>query len=60
LGGLFGANTIFTDHSVGTRLSGDYPIVTVRSILRYLQGRGYVLREREWRDGKLQAKPGPA
>ena len=25
LGGLFSANTIFTDHSVGTRLSGEYP-----------------------------------
>ena len=33
LGGLFGSNVAFTDHSVGTRLSGDYPVVTVRSIL---------------------------
>jgi len=60
LGGLFGVNTIFTDHSVGTRLSGDYPVVTVRSILRYLQQRDYLLHEREWRNGKLQAKPGQA
>ena len=59
LGGLFSVNTIFTDHPVGTRLSGEYPVVTVRSILRYLQERGYVLREREWRNGKLQAVPGP-
>ena len=60
LGGMFGTNTVFTDHSVGTRLSGEYPVITVRSVLRYLQERGYVLRESEWRDGKLQATPGPA
>ena len=59
LGGLFSTNTIFTDHPVGTRLSGEYPVVTVRSILRYLQEQGYVLREQEWRNGKLQAAPGP-
>ncbi|HEX7803298.1 MAG TPA: DUF2145 domain-containing protein [Pseudoxanthomonas sp.] len=60
LGGLFGVNTIFTDHSVGTRLSGDYPVVTVRAILRYLHERGYILSEREWRDGKLQTRAGRA
>lgn len=60
LGGLFSANTIFTDHPVGTRLSGEYPVVTVRSILRYLQEQGHVSREQEWRNGKLQAAPGPA
>lgn len=60
LGGLFGANTIFTDHSVGTRLSGDYPIVTVRSIFRYLEERGHVLRQTEWRNGRLQTATGPA
>jgi hypothetical protein len=59
LGGLFGANTIFTDHSVGTRLSGDYPIVTVRSILRYLEEQGYTVRTTEWREGRLQSVPGP-
>ena len=59
LGGLFGANTIFTDHSVGTRLSGDYSIITVRSILRYLEERGYTVRTSEWRDGRLQSIPGP-
>lgn len=59
LGGLLSTNTIFTDHSVGTRLSGEYPVVTVRSILRYLQEQGHVLHEREWRNGKLQAVPGP-
>jgi hypothetical protein len=59
LGGLFSTNTIFTDHSVGTRLSGEYPVVTIRSILRYLQEQGHVLHEREWRNGKPQASPGP-
>ena len=60
LGGLFGANTIFTDHSVGTRLSGDYKVVTVRSIFRYLEERGHVLRQTEWRDGRLRTATGPA
>ena len=60
LGGLFGANTIFTDHSVATRLSGDYPVVTVRSILRYLQEQDYAARVSDWRDGRLQSIPGPA
>lgn len=60
LGGLFGANTIFTDHSVGTRLSGDYRVITVRSIFRYLARRGYLLRQSEWRHGRLQPTPGPA
>lgn len=60
LGGLFSANAAFTDHPVGTRLSGDYPVVTVRSILRYLQERGYARQQREWRNGQLQPRPGPA
>lgn len=60
LGGLFSANTVFTDHSVATRLSGDYPVITVRSIFRYLDQAGYVERQQEWRDGRLQAQPGPA
>ncbi|MEO8365888.1 MAG: DUF2145 domain-containing protein [Pseudoxanthomonas sp.] len=60
LGGFFSNNTIFTDHPVGTRLSGDYPVVTVRSILRYLREQGHVLGEREWRNGQLQSVPGPA
>lgn len=60
LGGLFSANTVFTDHPVATRLSGDYPVVTVRSIFRYLDQSGYVERQQEWRDGQLQAQPGPA
>lgn len=60
LGGLFSANTDFTDHSVSTRLSGDYPVITVRSIFRYLDRSGYTERQEEWRDGKRQAQPGPA
>lgn len=28
LGGLFSANTVFTDHPLATRLAGDYPVVT--------------------------------
>jgi hypothetical protein len=41
LGGFFSANTVFTDHPLGTRLSGNYPVVTVRAILR-------LARERQW------------
>jgi len=59
LGGLFGSNVAFTDHGVGTRLSGDYPVVTVRSILRWLDERGHAETQMEWRGGALQARPGP-
>jgi hypothetical protein len=60
LGGLFSANTDFTDHPVATRLSGDYPVVTVRSILRWLQANGMERKAWEWRDGGEQPVPGPA
>lgn len=60
LGGLFSANVDFTDHSIATRLEGDYPVVTVRSIFRYLDDGGYVSQTREWRHGRAQATPGPA
>ena len=60
LGGLFSANTDFTDHPVATRLSGDYPVVTVRSILRWLQANGLERKAWEWRDGQQQPTPGPA
>ncbi|MEH6420641.1 DUF2145 domain-containing protein [Pseudomonas sp. CGJS7] len=53
LGGLFSANVAFADHSIGTRLSGDYPVVTVRSIVQYLDRRGHVVAQREWRNGRL-------
>lgn len=58
-GGLFGANLAFTDHPVATRLRGDYPVVTVRSILRWLQDGGLADHEREWRHGRPMAVPGP-
>lgn len=59
MGGLFAANLVFTDHPVATRLSGDYPVVTVRSILEWLQHSGIGVREREWRHARLMPKPGP-
>jgi hypothetical protein len=59
LGGIFSANLAFTDHPIGTRLAGDYPVVTVRSIIDWLRQRDAVVAEREWREGVEQA-PGPA
>ena len=58
MGGLFAANLVFTDHSVATRLGGDYPVVTVRSILEWLQQSGLAAQEREWRHGRLMTAPG--
>lgn len=60
VGGLFGTNIAFTDHSVATRLSGDYPVTTVRSILDWLRRVGYLQAEREWRGGRWAPFPGPA
>lgn len=60
VGGLFGANIAFTDHSVATRLKGDYPVVTVRSILRWLREAGHIAEEREWRFGRESGRLGPA
>lgn len=59
VGGLFGANIAFTDHPVSTRLSGDYPVATVRAILQWLERSGHAQEQREWRYGKVQAKVGP-
>jgi len=59
LGGLFSANTDFTDHPIRTRLSGDYPVVTVRAIIRYLE-HGHADLQREWRDGRWHDDLGPA
>lgn len=59
LGGLFTANLVFTDHPVATRLSGDYPVVTVRSILEWLAAADLVADEREWRGGRRMTTPGP-
>lgn len=59
VGGLFAANLVFTDHPVGTRLGGEYPVVTVRSILDWLDRSGLEAAEREWRDGRPMPAPGP-
>jgi hypothetical protein len=48
-GGLFAANLDFTDHPIGTRLKGDYPVVTADSIFRWLDDRGWVAASSEWR-----------
>ncbi len=37
MGGLTRANAVFTDHSLGTRLSGQYPVSTVHSVFRHLR-----------------------
>ncbi|ALN64413.1 hypothetical protein GLA29479_3560 [Lysobacter antibioticus] len=58
LGGLFTANVAFSDHPIGTRLAGDYPVVTVRSIVDYLARGGHISEQREWRNGRLMANPG--
>ena len=58
MGGLFAANLVFTDHPVATRLGGDYPVVTVRSIVEWLQRSGIARQEREWRSGQAMATPG--
>jgi len=60
LGGLFSANTVFTDHSVGARLSGEYKVVTVRSIFRYLEQLDAIKQQWEWRGGREALAPGPA
>jgi hypothetical protein len=59
VGGLFAANLVFTDHSVATRLGGEYPVVTVRSILQWLDTAGLERDEREWRGGRRVDTPGP-
>ncbi|HEY2346039.1 MAG TPA: DUF2145 domain-containing protein [Xanthomonadaceae bacterium] len=60
LGGLFSANTVFTDHPLSARLSGEYQVVTVHSILYWLDAIGATAHVREWRGGVEQATPGPA
>jgi hypothetical protein len=59
-GGLLTDNLVFTDHSVATRLSGRYPVVTVRAILRFLEQRDAIAGEREWRGGIESLRMGPA
>ena len=60
LGGLFSANTVFTDHPLAARLSGEYQVVTVRSILRWLDAIGAIDGNREWRGGIETTTPGPS
>ena len=60
LGGLFSANTHFNEHPIATRLGGEYPVVTVRSILRYLEALHLVDAELEWRGGQVRTPVGPA
>ncbi len=57
LAGMARQNVDFTDHSVATRLRGDYPVVTVRSILRYLQLRQLATSSVVIRNGRTQAVP---
>ena len=45
LGGLTRANAAFTDHSLGTRISGEYPVSTVHSVFRYLRENHLVASE---------------
>lgn len=59
-GGLLAENLVFTDHPVSTRLSGRYPVVTVRAILRYVEARGLLATQREWRGGIESLRMGPA
>ncbi len=58
LGGLFTANVAFTDHPIATRLGGEYPVVTVRSIVEYLERSGRVQAQQEWRNGRAMATLG--
>ena len=40
VGGLFSKTAVFGDHSLGARVSGKYPVVTVRSIMRFVETAG--------------------
>jgi len=59
-GGLFADNLVFTDHPVSTRLRGDYPVISVRSIFRHLETQGRIDSQREWRQGVESLRLGPA
>lgn len=58
-GGLLGSNLSFSDHPVATRLSGRYPVVTVRAILAWLDRSALTQEQAEWRGGVLLPHPGP-
>ena len=53
-GGLFKANLTFTDHPLADRLKGEYRIVSVRSVIRFLHQTG-MLERLQWLD--LQTAP---
>lgn len=57
MGGLFSANADFSDHPVATRLRGDYPVVTVRAIMRYLDQHGLATEAWVIHDGQVTASP---
>jgi hypothetical protein len=57
-GGLFKANAVFTDHPMSTRLSGKYPVTTVRSIFRYLDQRGWVRESNVQNTGSMATLQG--
>lgn len=48
VGALSMPNVSFTDHPLGTRLSGRYPVVTVDAIFRFLQRERLVLAASGW------------
>ncbi|AVP99566.1 hypothetical protein C7S18_21375 [Ahniella affigens] len=57
MGGLFTANADFSDHPVATRLRGDYPVVTVHAIMRYLDQRGLATKAWVIHDGQVTQSP---
>ncbi len=46
-GGLFQANMTFTDHPLADRLKGEYNVVTVRSVIRFLY-QAKMLEQLQW------------
>ena len=60
LGGLFSANTVFTDHPISARLSGEYQVITVHSILSWLDAIDATAHAREWRGSVEATTPGSA
>lgn len=57
MGGLFSANADFSDHPVATRLRGEYPVVTVHAIMRYLDQRGLATKAFVIHDGQVTDSP---
>lgn len=57
MGGLFSANADFSDHPVATRLRGEYPVVTVHAIMRYLDQHGLATKAFVIHDGQVTESP---